>query len=86
MTIAGAQRFIEQVVTDEQLVGRINSASDSQAVRQILFDLDFCFNHEDFDKAYYNVLTACQTYGQAEIVKGIKLWWDCLGYSLGRSE
>ncbi|MHC4553090.1 MAG: Nif11-like leader peptide family RiPP precursor [Planctomycetota bacterium] len=80
MTIAMAQQFIERVVNDKALADQINAAPDSEAIQTTLSDLGYCFNHEEFEKAYYNVLTNCQTYGQAEFIKGIKLWWDCLGY------
>lgn len=85
MTLAAAQQFIQRVIADSDLVDQINDAADSDDIRKILGDLNLPFNHEEFEQAYYNVLTWCQTYEQADIVKGIKLWWDCLGYSLSQA-
>ena len=82
MSLDAAQKFIQRAVSDSDLVDQINSAADSTEIQQILFDMNLSFNHEEFEQAYYNVLTWCQTHEQADIVKGIKLWWDCLGYSM----
>lgn len=79
MTLPAAQQFIQRAVNDPELVERINSAPDSASVLQILSDLEMDFNYEEFERAYYNVLTWCQTHQQADAVKEIKLWWDCLG-------
>lgn len=84
MTLAAAQKFIQRTVSDYDLVDRINAAPDSEEIQQILSGLNLHFNHEEFEKAYFNVLTQCQTHEQAEIVKGIKMWWDCLGFCLSQ--
>ena len=82
MTLDAAQKFIQRATWDSDLVDQINSASDAAEIQQILSVLHLPFNHEEFEQAYYNVLTWCQTHEQADIVKGIKLWWDCLGFSI----
>ena len=79
MTIAAAQKFIQQAVNDSGLIQRINAAPNEEGVREILAELGMEFNLEEFEMAYYNVLTWCQTHEQAEAVKEVKLWWDCLG-------
>ena len=86
MTLAAAQHFIQQSINDPTLVRQINAAADSASVRQILSELEMDFNYEEFEQAYYNVLTWCHTHQQADAVKEIKLWWDCLGISLVQSQ
>ena len=83
MTLAAAQAFIQRAVSDHDMVDRIQTATDDHEVRQILIEMGFEFNHEEFEQAYYNVLTWCQTESQADHVKEIKLWWDCMGYFFG---
>lgn len=85
MTIDAAQQFIQQAVNDPELVSRINSAPDNTAILNILSEKEMVFDYEQFEKAYYNVLTWCQNHAQANAVKEIKLWWDCLGYCMNTS-
>lgn len=84
MTLAAAQQFIQRAVNDRELVQRINKAADNESVRHVLSELGLDFNYVEFEQAYFNVLTWCQTYDQAEAVKEVKLWWDYLGYCLER--
>ena len=86
MTLDAAQQFIQRAVNDRDLVEQINSASDAQQVQQILSKLNLHFNYEEFEQAYWNVLTWCQTYQQAEAVKEIKLWWDFLSAAFARTK
>ena len=86
MTIAAAEQFIQRSVNDPELVCQINLASDSAEIINILSGLGLLFNHEEFERAYFNVLTWCQNPEQAEAVKGVKMWWDCLGFCLGQPE
>ena len=86
MTIAAAQKFILKAVQEPELVSRINAADDEAEIRDILSQEQFIFNHDEFEKAYFNVLTWCQTSEQAEVVEEIKMWWDYLGICLNRSE
>ena len=81
MTLAAAQQFIQRAVNDPDMVRRMNDARDKSAVRKILDELKFNFNREEFEPAYLNLLTCCQTEAQADAVKEVKLWWDCLEYT-----
>lgn len=81
MTIAAAESFILRAVADPVLVQRINAAPDKNAVNEIISELSLNFDADQFQKAYFNLLTSCQTELQANGVKEVKLWWDCLEYS-----
>jgi D-lyxose ketol-isomerase len=85
MTVSSAQQFIQHTVIDPSLVQRINAASDKTEIEEILREIKYEFNYEQFDKAYFNVLTWCQTHEQAQAVKEVKLWWDCLGYYMAKA-
>lgn len=86
MTIAAAESFIQQALSDPTSIQRINAAPDKAAVKQIFAELELSFDNEEFEHAYLNLLTCCQTREQAETVKEIKLWWDCLQYTLEMSK
>ena len=82
MTLDAAQKFIVAAVQEPELVERINLAADSEGVKRILAENDFEFNYEEFEKAYFNVLTWCQNIDQANAVEQVKAWWDFLGSCL----
>ena len=82
MTLASAQQFIQRAVNDTDLVYRINSAPDREAVRKILNELNLSFEPDEFEPAFLNVLTWCQTYEQVQAVKEIKTWWSLLMFAL----
>lgn len=84
MTLASAQQFIQRAVNDPALVQEINAAPDHEEIEQILTTHQFSFNGEHFEQAYFNVLTWCQTHEQADAVKEVKLWWDCLQQCMDR--
>lgn len=86
MTIAAAESFIHQALSDPTLVQRINAASDKAAVKQLFAELKLSFDNEEFELAHLNLLTCCQTLEQAEAVKEMKLWWDYFQYALGPLE
>jgi hypothetical protein len=82
MTLAAAQQFIQRAARDSETVCRINAASDKTAIQGILTELELNFGPEEFELAYYHVLTWCRTHEQAEVVKEIKVWWDYLQFTL----
>lgn len=86
MTLAAAQKFIQQAVNDPNLVCRINSAPDKATVQRILGDLELNFDDEEFEPAYFNVLTWCQTHDQAAAVQEVGQWWSCLSQILASSD
>ena len=86
MTVAAAQKFIHRIQTEQALVSRINGADDETALREILSELDLPFNYQEFEQAYHNTLTRCQTTEQADAVKEIKTWWDYLGHCLSHNK
>lgn len=86
MTLAAARQFIQRAVTDRAFVQQVNAAPNSEAVQEILSQQSLAFNYEEFVRAYFNLLTCCQTIEQAKAAKEVKLWWDCLKYTLNRSE
>ncbi len=83
MTTAGAQKFIQQTLWDRDLVCQVNGASDREALAPLLVERDMSFNYEEFEESCNHLLTQCQTHEQAETIKEIKLWWDCLGCAMG---
>jgi hypothetical protein len=82
MTLAAAQQFIQRAINDPDMVSRMNAAPDGTAIRQILEQMNLPFDKEEFDPAYVNMLTWCQTHEQAEAVKEIRVWWDFLWFTL----
>ncbi len=83
MTIAAARKFIQQALWDHDWVRRVNSAPDLAALEQMLTELDMCFNYQEFEEACNHLLTQCQTHEQGQVIKEIRLWWQCLGNALG---
>ena len=86
MTIAAAESFIQQALLDPISIQKINAAPNKTAVEQVFAELGLSFNDEEFEQAYINLLTCCQTIEQAETVKEIKLWWDYFQYTLNQYE
>jgi len=86
MTIAAAESFVQIALSDTIPIQKINAAPDKTGVKQIFEELGLSFDCEEFELAYLNVLACCQTREQAEAVEEIKLWWDCVQYTLAISE
>ncbi len=86
MTIAAADSFIRQTMARPVLVQQINMIPDKAGLKRNLAELNLSFNRDEFETAYTNLLTCCQTIEQAESLKEIKLWWDCLEYTLEQAE
>lgn len=85
MTVANAQKFIKQGLGDRELRDRLNSASDLSELQKILEDENLGFSPNEFDEAFYNVLTECQSTEAADQVKEFKMWWEFLGQTFGMS-
>lgn len=83
MTITAAQKFIQQALWDRDLVRQANGAPDRATLARMLGERDMAFSYEEFEDSCNHLLTQCQTQEQAETVKEIKLWWDCLGCAMG---
>lgn len=81
MTITNAKRFIRKAMVDQELRGQLNAACDEEKRMEVLESALLRFNYGEFENAYYNTLTECQTEEAAEHVKSIKLWWDFLQIS-----
>lgn len=82
MTVAAAESFIRRAISDHALVQRINASSDKAAINEIFLQLQLNFDPEEFEQGYFKLLTHCRIIEQAEAVREVKLWWDCLGYTL----
>lgn len=82
MTLDAAQKFIQKTVVDANLVCEINQAPNMAEVDQILSRYKMDFSDEEFELAYYNVLSWCQTCEQSEAVKEVKVWWNFLIFTL----
>ena len=86
MTIASAESFIRQVISTPALVQRLNAAPDRAAIKEIISELGPGFDTDQFQQAYFNLLTHCQADTQAELIKEVKLWWDYLEFTLSSTE
>lgn len=86
MSIAHAKTFIKRASLEPKLIYRINEAPDQHAVQMILTEEGLSFNVHEFEEAYSNLLTQCQTIDQANMLNEIKMWWELLGqYFLAES-
>jgi hypothetical protein len=72
-------------VKDPDLVCHINSAADKSEVQRILNKCSLNFDEDEFEPAYFNVLTWCQTHDQAEAVQEVGQWWTYLMHILDTS-
>lgn len=78
MTIGNALTFIKRGMIDEELREKLNTASNMETCDGILAEEGLGFSRHDFEEAYHNQLTLCQTAEQADRLKEFKLWWELL--------
>lgn len=78
MTMKAAIAFIKQARVDNELRKQLNIA-DNQAEREnYLQDMGLVFNYAEFEDAYNNMLSSCQTEDEASVLQEFKMWWDFL--------
>jgi hypothetical protein len=82
MTIANATKFIKQGLHDSQLRDRMNTAAGIKERDAMLADERLQFTHDEFEDAYYNLLTLCTEAEAADQLKEFKNWWNYLNYLL----
>ena len=83
MTVAIAKKFIKRGLGDSELRARLNGASDIVELQQILEDENLGFSPDNFDEAFYEMLTECQTMEAADQTKEFRVWWELLYKTLG---
>lgn len=83
MTIGDALKFIERGMTDSALRYRLNSATSSSELENVLCAEKLSFSVHDFDEAFNHRLTQCQEEDEANQLHEFKTWWDLLSQSLG---
>ena len=76
MSIENAKRFIGKALQDKHLRDGINSASTSAEVTAFLESQNLSFTYSEFDEAFTNLLTQCQSEEDANMLKEFRMWWD----------
>jgi len=78
MTVSNALQFIDRGLEDSALRKRLNIASSSSEINDILADEKLLFSNDEFIQAFYQQLTECQETENADRLKEFKLWWGLL--------
>jgi len=80
MTISKAKQFIHSVLTDISLRSAINRTSTINEIDMVLQQNDMHFTPGEFEEAFRNLLTQCQSESQANQLQQIKMWWEMIQY------
>lgn len=78
MTIGNARRFIKRAQHEKELRNSLNRASDTAELSRILEKEDLAFSSYEFEEAFSNKLTQCQTADEVEQLQQLKIWWTML--------
>ena len=78
MTVHNAMVFIEKGLHDPSLRQRMNSASNRKELQDVLESEQMIFVDNEFDDAFYALLTQCQTVEKADQLREFKMWWHFL--------
>lgn len=79
MTIGNALQFMKRGMHENNLRKRLNSASDSTELNQILTREKLIFSNLEFEEAFTHKLTQCQEAEDAARLKEFRMWWLLLG-------
>lgn len=75
MTIGKAKQFIQRGMLDSDLRARVLASSDGAPMKTVLVEEDLIFSDHDFDEAFHNLLTQCQSQDQADQLREFRMWW-----------
>ena len=75
MTIGKAKQFIQRGMQDSDLRARVLASSSGAPMKAILVEEDLIFSDHDFDEAFNNLLTQCQSQDQADQLREFRMWW-----------
>ena len=78
MTVHDASVFIERGLYDTPLRARLYSASSKVDLYDVLASEGLVFVDNEFDDAFYALLTQCQTEEKADQLREFKMWWNFL--------
>lgn len=78
MTVSNALQFIDRGLEDNALRKRLNIASGSSEINDILAREKLPFSEDEFTQAFYQQLTKCQEAETADRLKEFRLWWNLL--------
>jgi predicted ribosomally synthesized peptide with nif11-like leader len=81
MTIAHARKFVSRAMQDDDLRDALNAAEDPMARTAVLQEEGLAFSLEEFEEAWRNELTKCQTESQADALHDLNQWWQLLSHS-----
>ena len=81
MTIAHARKFLSRAMRNDPLRDALNAAEDQAARAALLQDQGLRFNLPEFEEAWRNELTKCQTESQADALHDLNQWWQLLSHS-----
>ena len=78
MPIADARKFLLEVMQDAALREALNEAEDEAARQAVLAEAGFRFTAHEFEEAWRNELTVCQTEELASRLHEVNQWWQIL--------
>ena len=76
MTIGNAKQFIQRGMLESDLRARLLASHDNVSLEGLLKEEDLLFSDGDFDEAFHNLLTQCQTREQADQLNAFRMWWQ----------
>lgn len=86
MTIGNAKQFIHRGMRDSGFRTRLLAPEDHASLQAILAQEHILFSDHDFDEAFHNLLTQCQTQEQAEQLREFRTWWGMILSLLSRQQ
>jgi predicted ribosomally synthesized peptide with nif11-like leader len=78
MTIAQARKFLSRAMRDERFRDALMEADDHASRTALLREEGLDFNLEEFEEAWRNELTKCQTESEADALRDLNQWWQLL--------
>ena len=81
MPIAHARKFLVRAMRDDRLRDALNAAADQASRTAVLHDEGLRFSLPEFEEAWRNELTKCQTESEADALHDLNQWWQLLSHS-----
>jgi predicted ribosomally synthesized peptide with nif11-like leader len=78
MPIADARNFLSEVMQNTALRDALNEADGEAARQAVLAEAGFRFTADEFEEAWRNELTTCQTEELAGRLHEVNQWWQLL--------
>lgn len=78
MPIADARKFLFEVMQNTALRDALNEANGEAERQAVLAEAGFQFTMQEFEEAWRNELTTCQTEELASQLHEVNQWWQIL--------